>query len=114
MDADMFAEDVAIADAEPGGIVLILEVLGRIADDATGMKPVAAADLGVTRQMDMRPNNTIRAQFHGFVDDSIRPDLDGGGQFRFRMNDGGRMDHAAEGCRENHRFVSRIPSRSKP
>ncbi len=93
MHRDMFAEDVVVANAQARRLVFVFQILRRVADDATGVKPVARANRRQPGKINMRPDDAVRAQLHAFVNHGIRPDPDRGVQFGLRMNDGGWMNH---------------------
>jgi hypothetical protein len=57
------------------------------------VKTVACADRRQSCEINLRPHNAIRTQLDAFINHGIRPNPDGGIQFRFRMNDGGWMNH---------------------
>ena len=44
MNRDVFAENIVVADAQPRRLVLVFQILRRVADDAAGVKSVARAD----------------------------------------------------------------------
>jgi len=92
---DMLAENVVIADAQPCGRALVLEVLRRITDDAACVKRIVRADRRQACKKDVRSDDACRADCHALVDDRIGADCDGRIQLRARMNDGGGVDHGA-------------------
>ena len=75
------------------GVAVVLQILRRVADDAAGVKPVVRADRRQPGEVNVRPDDALRPDFHAFVDDGVGSDLDGGIQLRFRVNDGGWMNH---------------------
>ena len=89
MHRDVFAENIVVADAQPRRFALVFQILRRVADDAAGVKLIVRADFCFARQINMRPDNAMRAKFHARVNHGIRPDLDRRVQLRFRMDDGG-------------------------
>ena len=93
MHRDMFAEDIVVADAQARRLVLVLQILRRVADDAAGVKLVARAYRRHPGKINVRPDHTVRTQLHAFINHGIRPDPDGGIQFCPGMNDGGWMNH---------------------
>jgi len=95
MHRDVFAENIMVADAHTRRFAVVFQILRRVADDAAGVKNVVRADLGDAGEIDVRSDDAVRAEFHVRVNHGIRPDVDGGVQFRLRMNDGGRMNHLA-------------------
>jgi hypothetical protein len=89
----MFAKHIVVADAQPRRLVLVFQVLWRIADDTAGVKTVAHTDRGPPREIYLWPNDTIRAQLDAPVNHGIRPNPDRGIQLRLRVNDGRWMYH---------------------
>ena len=71
----------------------VFQVLRRVSDDAAGVESVVGAYLGMPRQINMRPDHTVRAQLHVRIDDSIGADLDGCVQDGLWMDDGSGMNH---------------------
>ena len=90
---DVFAENIFVADAQPGRFVLVFQILRRVADDAAGVEPVAGADFGFARQINVRPDDASAPNSTPASITAIRPDLNGRVQLRLRMNDGRRMNH---------------------
>ena len=93
MHREVFAEHVVVADAQARRLVLVFQILRRVADDAAGMKTVAHANRCQPREINVRSDHAIRAQLHAFVNHGVWPDPDRGIQFCLGMNDGGRMNH---------------------
>ena len=89
----MFMEYIVVANAQPRRLALVLQILRRAADDAAGVKIIARASRGQSGEINVRPDDAIRAQFDALVNHGIRPDPDRGIQFCPGMNDGGRMNH---------------------
>ena len=82
-----------IADAQPRRLAFVFQVLRLVTDDTAGMKRIVRADGRQSREINVRPDDAVRAQLHAFVDHGIRPDANGRIQPGFRMNDGGWMNH---------------------
>lgn len=97
MNGGVLAEDVVITNDDAGGFVAILEVLGGIADDATGVKTVGAADLSLAGQIDMGADVAIGSNFDAGVNDGEGANVHGRVQTGLRVNDGGRMNHFPTG-----------------
>ena len=74
MHRDVFAENIVVADAQPRRLVLVFQILRRVADDAAGVKLVVRADRRHAREINVRPDDAVRAQLHAFVNHGIRPD----------------------------------------
>ena len=89
----MFAEAVVVADAQPRRLTFVLHVHRLVANDTAGVKPIVRANRRQSREINERPDNAMRAQFHAFVNHGIWPDVNGRIQPGFRMNDGGWMNH---------------------
>jgi hypothetical protein len=93
MDGGVLAENIVVADAETRGFVFVFQILRRVADDAAGVELVVRADFRLARQINVRPDGAMRAEFHARVNHGERRDADGRVQFRLRMDDGGWMNH---------------------
>ena len=93
MHRHVLAKDVVVADPQPGGLPVVFQVLRRFADHAAGIKAVLRADGRQAGQIDLRADDTVRADLHAFINDGVRPDLDRRVQLRPGMNDGGWMNH---------------------
>ena len=89
----MFAKHIVVADAQPRWLVLVFQVLWRIADDTAGVKTVARTDRGQPREIYLWPNDTIRAQLDALIDHGVWPDPDRRIQLRPGVNDGRWMNH---------------------
>jgi len=92
---EMFPKHIVIADAQLRRNPLVLEILGCIADDTTGMELVPLPDGRPARQINVGSDPTIRANHHVGVNHRIRPDPDRGMQFRLRVDAGSWMNHLA-------------------
>jgi hypothetical protein len=66
-----------VADADAGGGAVVFQILRGIADDATRMKAVARAHGQQAGEVNVRPDDAARAEFHALINDRIRPDLHG-------------------------------------
>jgi len=94
VNGDVFAEEVSVADDEPGRLAAVLQVLRRVADDAAGVEPVFRADRGVAGEVHMRAKLAAGTERDVFVDDRVRADPDTFVQLRAGVDDGGGVDHA--------------------
>ena len=45
-------------------LILVFQILRRVADDAAGVKLIVRANLRHACQINMRPDHAVRAQFH--------------------------------------------------
>jgi hypothetical protein len=93
MRGEPFAKKIMVADFQPGRLVLVLYVLRRLADDATGVKAVPLSDDSLAGEIDVRPDAAVRSNNHIAVNYSVGADLDGGIQLGLGMDDGSGMDH---------------------
>lgn len=93
MHCDAFAKKVMIANDHARRFVLVFYVLGGIADDAAGVKPVVLADDGLPCQINVRSQAAARAQRNPAVDHTKGADFDAGVDLGIGMDDGGGMDH---------------------
>ena len=59
----MLAEDIMIAYAQTGLLPAILKVLRRFANRAPGKKAIMGSYRGAARDIDVRTQDTVRAQF---------------------------------------------------
>lgn len=91
---EVFAKDIAVADAQARRFAFVFQILRIVADDTTGMELVARADLGDTRNVNMRADHALGADLNRFVDDGVGTDPDGGIDFGLRVNDRCGMNHA--------------------
>src|SRR6185369_16689355 len=91
----MFAEHVAVANLQPCRLSAIFQVLRRLANDRSGEELIARAGGGVPRQVCLRADNTLRAENHIAVDDSVWTDTDSAIQLCVRVDDLCWMDHFA-------------------
>src|ERR1017187_5717479 len=105
MRSDVLAENVVIADAQSCGRILVLEVLGRVTDDAARMKFIVRADRRQAREIDVRSDDALRSSFYALADDGIGPDCDGRIQLRSRMSNGSGVDHGAAILARRHRVL---------
>ena len=108
MSGEVLAENVVVADTQPRRRASVFQILRRVTDDTAGVKLVVGANRRQSREINMRPDDTVRPQFHTFVNDGIRADLNRRIQFRFRMYDGGWMDHFC-----SHRFTQLNPDSNR-
>ena len=97
MNGDVFAEDIAVADADARRCAVVFQILWRITDDTTRVKLIPRADVQQAGEINMRPDDTARTEFHIAVNDRIRPDLHGRIELCFRGNDRRRMNHVGAG-----------------
>ena len=75
MHGDVLAKNVVVANAHPRRRTVIFQILRRVADDAACVKPVVRANGRQSGEINVRPDNAMRAQLHPFVNDGIRADL---------------------------------------
>ena len=76
MDRGVLAEDVVIADFEPGRLAEVFEILGFPTDGCEGEKLVAAPEFRVSFEHDMRMQDTLVAQLHIRADHAEGADAD--------------------------------------
>lgn len=93
MDGHVLAEDIAFSDAQASGFAFVFKVLWGITDDAAGVELIVAADGGITGEMDVRANETMRPNGDLTVDNCIGTDVDRGIKPSVRMNNGGGVNH---------------------
>ena len=91
----VLAKYIVVADPQPRGLAGVFQVLGRLPDHAAGIKPVLRANGRLTRQIDVRADDAVQADFHAFINYRVRPNPDRSVQFRPGMYDGCWMDHQA-------------------
>ncbi len=89
----VFAEHIAVANADPRRFTSILQVLRLIANHTACVETVPRPDCRLAGEVDVRPDDTLGAQGHMFIDDRIRPDRRRRVDLSFRMNDSGGMNH---------------------
>ncbi len=77
MNRGMFAEDIVVANAQAGRLVLILQILRGVADHAAGVEAVVRANGRVAGQINVRPDDGALADGHRFVNNGVRSDLHG-------------------------------------
>src|SRR4249920_639086 len=87
MDGDMLAEDVGVADFQRGGLILIFEMLRRVAQDGAAVHDIAAPQRHRAIKHGPRPESALGADLHRALDDAIRADFYPISQFRFTRND---------------------------
>ena|ERR1035437_8499754 len=97
MHGDVFAEDVVIADAQPGWLVSIFQILRRVANDAARVKTIMRTDGRLAGEVSVWPDGAIRSDDDVFVNDRVRADLHGRIESGLGMNNGGWMNHHSEG-----------------
>src|ERR1017187_3963756 len=71
---DVLAKNIVVADAQPRQLAFVFQILGRVPDDATGVKMVVRANFRFAGQINVRPDDAIRAQFDAGINHGIRPD----------------------------------------
>jgi len=92
---DVLAKDIMLADAQPRWRATKFQIHWRIADDTARVEVVVRANRRGTGEVNVRPDDAVRADFHPFIDHSVRTDANGGIQPGFRMNHGSWMDHGS-------------------
>ena len=90
---DRFAEYVAIADFQAGGLAFVLLVLRRIADRGELINLVVGADAGRTIDDRVRPHPSAGANHHAGADDTERSDFGIRSNLRLRRDHRARIDH---------------------
>src|SRR5712691_8108004 len=86
---------ISVPDFERRRFAAVLLVLGRPTDRTESENTVLRADPGPSFDHHVRSDQGAFADLDVLADDRIRADRYAGGDCRFRMNDGGRMDHSA-------------------
>ena len=76
VDGDEFAEDVPVADPDPGLLALVADVLGLGPDRGERGEPVVGADLGPAADEDVGLEDRVRADRDILADDAARADPD--------------------------------------
>ena len=94
VNGDVFTERVLLTDNQPSGGSVVFHVLRGIADNAAGMKAVAATDSGVPREMHMRPDDAVGAERDVRVDDGVRADLSAVVNLCVFVDDGCGVNHS--------------------
>ena len=77
VNGDVLAENVVVADAQARRLVPVFQILRRVADDTARVKRIVRADGRQAREINVRPDDAVRAQLHAFVNHGIRPDANG-------------------------------------
>jgi len=108
---EMLAKDIVVADAQARRLSPVFQILGRVADDAAGMKHIVRPDRRSSRQVNVRPDLAVRAQLHPGVNHGIWPDADGRVQPGFGINDGGWMCHGTKVAHSPRLPSSKMPVR---
>ena len=90
---DVLAENILVANKQPGGLALVLHILRRVADDTARVKPVAGSDTAHAGEVNMGPHPAFRAERDVLVNDRESADHDGRVQLGIGVDDSGRMDH---------------------
>ena len=96
VDSGVFAEDIVIAHFEIGRLAEVFQVLGFAADGRIGKKLVAAPELRVSFQHDMRVQHAIIAQLDVGAHHAERADAHVVSDLGKRRDDGGGVDHRAD------------------
>ena len=109
VNGDQLAEDVVGARGQPGRPALVLQVLGRGAEDAARVEYVSGAEIGRAEERGAGADDAAVAEAHVRPDIRERADLHVGAELDLRINECGRMYHA-------HVFASAasVPSRGDP
>ena len=90
---DVFAKNILVADAQPRRLALVFQILRRVANHAARVEPVAGANRRQPGEINVRPDDAVRAQLNTGVNHGERLDSNRRVQLRLRMNDGRRMNH---------------------
>ena len=93
MDCDLLSKYVVITNAQPRRLTLKFQILRRVADHATSMKPIARPDRCQPGEINVWTDVASLSYFHPFINDRIRPNAHGRVDFCVRMNDGCFMNH---------------------
>src|SRR5437667_11947116 len=93
----VLAKNVVVANAQPGRLDLILQILRRFPKAASGEKVIVSANGSAPREIYMRTDDAVGPEFHAFIDHGVRPYSNARLQLRVWMNDR---------CRVNHRVKS--------
>lgn len=96
MHGHVLTEYVVVANPQARRFTCILQILGRIPDYATGMKPVARSNDRPPSEMRVWSHDALGAHGHLCVNHRIRPDLCRGIDGRLGIDDGGRMNHGRD------------------
>ena len=97
VNGDVFPKSVARTDDRLGGISGVAGILGRIANDASGMEDVGLSQFGFSREVNMGADPTTVANFDFPVNHGARADEDLFAKFDFGANDGCGMNHKGRG-----------------
>jgi hypothetical protein len=89
----VLAKNIVVADPQPSRFIPVFQVLRGIANDASGVESIVRADGGMPGDMNVRPNEAMRAEDHVLVDHGVGADGDRGVELGFGMDDGGRVNH---------------------
>ena len=89
----MLAEHVGVADPQPRRLIVVFQILRRLANHAADVKAVFRPNGRQAGQIYLRAHDAVRADLNAFVNDRVRPHLDARVQFRLGVNNGGRMNH---------------------
>ena len=89
----MFAKNVVVTNPEPGWLVIVFQILRGFADNTAGKKMIARADGGQAGQINIGPDDALRAEFDAFINHRIGRDFHSGIEPGFGMNYSRRMDH---------------------
>ena len=101
MHRDVFAKNVLVANAQTSRLTVVLEILWRLADHATGVESIVRADVRVSRQMRVRPDAAIGADNHMLVNDCEWTNVDSRIELRLWMNDCSQVYHLWRGSKQD-------------
>src|SRR5207249_4010263 len=92
MNGHMLANDIVVADLEAGGLVVVLQVLRRIAEDGVAIDLVVTSHRQRADQVRSHLHQATSAQANFPLDDDIRTDLDVLADVGPWIDQGGRMN----------------------
>ena len=110
MNGRELADDVAVADHQPGLLAAELQVLRNQADRRHREDLVGVADLGPAVDHRRRADPAVAADADLLADRGVRPDRRAGADRRVRMHDRGRMNRHAADDRRPRRWPGRAPA----
>ena len=93
MDGDVLAEGVAVADDHGGGLALVLEVLGLLADGGEGEELVVGTDRGVAVDRDVGVQRQRSPSVTWALTTQNGPISTSAPSWAWGETDGGGMDH---------------------
>jgi hypothetical protein len=72
----MFAKAVVVADAQPRRLTLVFHVHRLVPNDTAGVKPIVRANRRQPREVNLRPDDTIRPQLDARINHGVWPNPD--------------------------------------